>query len=538
MATAPLYRFLAPVRTIAACAHQSGHSAVTTRTGENLLRSDATAAIARAVGTGLALVLPAAAVAALRLFPPLTLDPDGGTGWLGPAALGLIALLSAVSVVPLMGGLVISGRLAAGAAGLSATALTAGTAALALSGPEGSASLPNSGLALTLVVVGAGLAVAAWAGYRTIAAERGRWLGVILALVLAETALAAALLAPGSSLDDLAPAIFLGAAVVAAAAAAVWFSRNARLTALAPITVAIAAVLLAWSRAGTVEAVVALTPLLLTPPLLVAGFAVRAPVPAAVAAVVPGFASDAEPAPDAEAGKEPIPRPPAEDAERDRIGRELRAALTELTDARHTIALQRAELERAAEADPLTGVLSRSAITDRLRDEVASARRYPHSVSVVLMDVDGMGEINARHGTAVGDAVLRELALRIRVRVREADAIGRMAGDSFLAVLPHTDEQGATVFAEAIRDRATQRPISTGRGEVTVTISIGVTTMRSRQELSADTLLARVDEAVASARAGGGNVIAYDRLHGLARLDERRKDEPAEEAPEADEEEA
>jgi len=218
---------------------------------------------------------------------------------------------------------------------------------------------------------------------------------------------------------------------------------------------------------------------------------------------------------------EPAP-PPVDDAERDRLGRELRAALAELTDARHTIALQRAELERAADTDPLTGVSSRTAIMDRLRDEVAAARRYPHPVSVVLIDIDGMGEINARYGTAVGDSVLRELALRIRVRVREADAIGRMAGDAFVAILPHTDEKGATVFAEAIRDRATQRPISTGRGEVSVTVSIGVTTMRSRQETTADTLLAWADEAVASARAGGGNVIAYDRLHGLARLDERR----------------
>ncbi len=159
---------------------------------------------------------------------------------------------------------------------------------------------------------------------------------------------------------------------------------------------------------------------------------------------------------------------------------------------------------------------------DRLRDEVAEARRYPHAVSIVLVDIDGMGELNAHYGTAVGDVVLRELALRIRVRVREADAIGRLAGDAFLAILPHTDEKGATVFAEAIRDRATQRPISTGRGEVSVTVSIGVTTMRSRQETTADTLLSWADEAVASARAGGGNVIAYDRLHGLARLDERR----------------
>ena len=120
---------------------------------------------------------------------------------------------------------------------------------------------------------------------------------------------------------------------------------------------------------------------------------------------------------------------------------------------------------------------------------------------------------------------LRELALRMRVRVREADAIGRVAGDAFLAILPHTDEKGATVFAEAIRVRATQRPVSTGKGEVNVTVSIGVTTMRSRQDTTADTLLAWADEAVASARAGGGNVIAYDRLHGLARLDERRGSE-------------
>ncbi len=494
-----------------------------------MLRSDLTAAIARAVGTGLALVLPAAVVAALRLFPPLPLEPDGATGWLAPATLGVIALFSAVSVVPLMGGLVTSGRLAAGAAGMSATALTAGTAALALAGPEASPSLPNSGLALTLVVVAVGFAVAAWAGYRTVADERGRWLGVILALVLAETALAAALLAPGSALDDLTVPFFAVGAVIAVAAAAVWFRRGTPVTALAPLTVAIAAALLGWSRPGTADALVALTPLLLTPPLLVAGFVTRSgaadtdedetdeaetpPVATEVASITVAAAAS---------------KPPVDDGER--LGRELRAALAELTDARHTIALQRTELERAADSDTLTGVMSRNSITDRLREEVASARRYPHSVSVVLMDVDGMGEINARYGTAAGDAVLSELALRIRVRVREADALGRMGGDAFLAVLPHTDEQGATVFAEAIRARATQRPISTGRGEVWVTVSIGVTTMRSRQELTADVLLARADEAVASARAGGGNVIAYDRLHGLARLDERRKEPTDEES--------
>jgi diguanylate cyclase (GGDEF)-like protein len=492
-----------------------------------------TAAIARSVGTGLALVFPVAALVVLRLFPPLTLDPGGGSGWLATLGLGAVALCSAVSVIPLLNALVRTGRLSAGAAGLSATALTAGSAALALAGPTAAATLPNSGLALTLLVMASGLAVAAWAGNQTLVDERSRWLGVIVALVLAETALAAALLAPGSELDSATSVVMLAAGLLAAGAAGAWVNRRNSMAAFGSVTVAVAAGLLAWARPGTVDGLLAMAPLLLTPPLLVLALVDReerasddfaTKTAPAAAPVAPLALTNPGPPP-------PLNRRAEDDsAERDRLGREVRAALAELTDARHTIALQRSELERAADVDPLTGVASRSAIMDRLRDEVAAARRYPHAVSIVLMDVDGMGEINAQHGTAVGDAVLRELALRMRVRVREADAIGRVAGDSFLAILPHTDEKGATVFAEAMRDRATQRPVSTGRGEVTVTVSLGVTTMRSRQELTADTMLARADEAVASARAGGGNFIAYDRLHGLARLEERRPGAPDDQA--------
>ncbi len=497
-------------------------------------RSDLTPAIARAVGTGLALVLPVAALVALRQFPPLSLNYGEQTAWMAPVALGAVALVSAISVIPLLGTLVMTGRLSAGAAGLSATALTAGCAALALAGPDSAFDLPNSGLALTLVVMAVGLAVAAWARDRILPDERGRWLGVILALALAESALAAALLAPGSALDEYAWAILLVAAVISLGAAAIWMRHGVHMAALGAAALTVAGVMLAIARVGTVDALLGLAPLLVAPPLLVLGLGPTAK--AAPAATVSALAAEPQGgrAADAEPAAVPVDRPPAatptpandDSAERARLNRELRATIAELTDARHTIAQQRAELERAAELDPLTSVASRSAIMDRLRDEVASARRYPHSVSVVLMDIDHMGELNALYGTAVGDAVLQELALRMRVRVREADAIGRVAGDSFLAVLPHTDEKGATTFAEAIRDRVTQRPVKSDRGDVEVTVSIGVTTMRSRQELSADTLVARADEAVASARAGGGNMIAFDRLHGFARLEERRPEKP------------
>jgi diguanylate cyclase (GGDEF)-like protein len=216
---------------------------------------------------------------------------------------------------------------------------------------------------------------------------------------------------------------------------------------------------------------------------------------------------------------------PGISADAERLGRELRGTIEELLQARRTVELQRSELERATTTDPLTGVASRGAIIDRLRVEVAQARRYQHSVAVVLLDVDHFGELNATHGIDAGDMVLREVALRARLRVRASDAIGRSGSDGLLAILPHTDEGGAATFADALRRRIGQRPIPLDGVEVGVTLSVGVAVMRGGDDLDADALLARAGEALDSARVAGGDRIALDRLHGLARLE--AKEPPA-----------
>jgi diguanylate cyclase (GGDEF)-like protein len=146
-------------------------------------------------------------------------------------------------------------------------------------------------------------------------------------------------------------------------------------------------------------------------------------------------------------------------------------------------------------------------------------------VAIVVLDVDGFSEINRRHGTDGGDAVLREVALRIRLRVREADALGRVGSDSFMAVLPHTDESGAATFADALQHRLGLRGVAIGAAEEAVTISVGVAVMRPGEDLDLDGLLERADEALTSARGAGGDRIALDRLHGLARLEDRRHHE-------------
>jgi diguanylate cyclase (GGDEF)-like protein len=97
-----------------------------------------------------------------------------------------------------------------------------------------------------------------------------------------------------------------------------------------------------------------------------------------------------------------------------------------------------------------------------------------------------------------------------------------VGGDSFMALLPHTDETGAATFADALRRRLLARPIETGAGEIVVSVSIGVAFMRAGMGLTDEELLAAADEALASARAAGGNRIAFDRMHGLVRLEERR----------------
>ena len=208
--------------------------------------------------------------------------------------------------------------------------------------------------------------------------------------------------------------------------------------------------------------------------------------------------------------------------EAERLGRELRGTIEELLQARRTIELQRQELERSSATDAATGVASRGALLDRIRTEIAQARRYAHPVALVLLDVDGFSDHNHAHGTAAGDAILKELALRLRLRVRQADALGRAGSDSFLAVLPHTDEAGAASFADALQRRVGLRPIAAGGEQVNVTMSVGVAVMRPGEDLDLDGLLARVEEALASAKRAGGNRIALDRLHGLARLDDRR----------------
>ncbi|HEX5395752.1 MAG TPA: GGDEF domain-containing protein, partial [Candidatus Limnocylindria bacterium] len=452
--------------------------------------------------------VPLVALAGVRLVPAVALDASPILAWSASVAAALVAIGAAAAMV-----LALLAGLRSGSTGSFLNAagkgVLAGTYAIEAFGGASTASMVPSAasaiggvLAAILLVGGGALGLR---GAR-VDSQRGRAVSVIVVFVLADLALGVVALgmADGFRRPEETALRFVAAGLLALTAVLV--SLHAR-HALSPALLAAGVLVLALARVGSLDVLLGLVS-------LGAGMVVFVVHHRGVA--------------DAEEPDEidlPVALDDSQPHERlifERMARELQGTIGELLQARRTIALQRVELERAETIDELTAVASRRSILERLRFETAEARRYAHPVAVLLLDIDRLGEINRDHGLAIGDAVLREVALRLRLRVREADAIGRAGGDGFLAILPHTDERGAAVFADKLRQRIGHREILTDAGALDVHVSIGVAIVRSGSDLSDEDVLANAVEALSSARAAGGDRIAFDRAHGLARLEERR----------------
>jgi two-component system cell cycle response regulator len=186
----------------------------------------------------------------------------------------------------------------------------------------------------------------------------------------------------------------------------------------------------------------------------------------------------------------------------------VRAAVGSIQRARaleHTLADNR-RLERLAITDPLTALLNRRALTERLAAEMGRVRRYDSTVSLLLLDLDHFKGVNDQYGHLVGDDVLTEMGVLLQGAVRAVDIVARYGGEEFVVVLPETAADGATAFAERLRELVEEHPFTRGDDRaLKLTASIGVATYPAPDIESVEDFFAQADQALYRAKAEGRN---------------------------------
>jgi diguanylate cyclase (GGDEF)-like protein len=175
-------------------------------------------------------------------------------------------------------------------------------------------------------------------------------------------------------------------------------------------------------------------------------------------------------------------------------------ALTDLT----RIVTSELELRGLAMTDSLTGALSRRAFQAEAARARDLASRHQHQLSCIMFDLDHFKAVNDTHGHGVGDLVLRAAVDMCRNELRAADVIGRMGGEEFAVLLPHTGLAEALAVAEKLRAAMAKVNVEADRGTVRVTASFGVAALDA-QTGGIDGLLRNADMALYAAKEAGRN---------------------------------
>ena len=168
-----------------------------------------------------------------------------------------------------------------------------------------------------------------------------------------------------------------------------------------------------------------------------------------------------------------------------------------------------ADLEHNAQTDPLTNLPNRVAMLELVTEATQLAHGTPRQPTVLFIDVDRFKNINDSLGHSAGDDVLLEVARRLVAAVPAHASVGRISGDEFVILDPHTETATqAVVLAEHVLD-SLREPLGLRQGDMFVSVSIGVAMAVRSLGLTADEILRHADTAMYRAKDAGRNCIAF-----------------------------
>jgi len=166
-----------------------------------------------------------------------------------------------------------------------------------------------------------------------------------------------------------------------------------------------------------------------------------------------------------------------------------------------------AELRYLADHDSLTGLLNRRRFRSELDQYVSFSARYGGQGAVMIIDIDGLKQVNDKLGHQVGDSLIRRISGALRERVRNTDIVARLSGDEFAVLMPQTDTAGALQLGEDLRSEVADGAPS-GPELGTATISVGITMFGGKRDAGAEAVLVAADQAMYRAKEEGRNRVA------------------------------
>jgi two-component system, cell cycle response regulator len=167
------------------------------------------------------------------------------------------------------------------------------------------------------------------------------------------------------------------------------------------------------------------------------------------------------------------------------------------------------QLEELALTDPLTGLHNRRAIDLWVNSQLSAAARHDFSLWVVMADLDRFKTVNDTYGHDAGDIVLKSFAEILKANTRKSNICGRLGGEEFLIVLTHGDQEQVGIAIERVRRSLETEEFRFGHDVIRVTASFGVAGFRGPEPTEFNTLLARADAALYSAKRQGRNRVEF-----------------------------
>lgn len=178
-----------------------------------------------------------------------------------------------------------------------------------------------------------------------------------------------------------------------------------------------------------------------------------------------------------------------------------------------------ARLREQAMRDPLTGIWNRACILDTLERELDRARRSASPLGLLLLDLDHFKQLNDTRGHQFGDLALRAFAQRIQSAVRSYDTFGRYGGEEFLILAPGCGENDLTRQAERLRAAVAASPFEIDGCAVSLTVSIGASSVEPGARVSSIDLIRAADDALYEAKRTGRNRVVSKSASAVQRID-------------------